>query len=248
MINRFATVAVACLLVPTAAAPVALADPLADPAPPPAPIAPAADPAVPPPPPNAAAPPNAGPNGPVPSGPPGVLTTPDGWTLTVSGQNESMEPVLPLTDFPASREYLVDGTFTGAVTGGGSTKLNGGTLEAGYQIGCGVLADDLESISSLGITPGIGGPFNVPIPFVPVTLGANISEQIKIDLKPGTVNIVSVDKKSFKGTVPRIQITGLRIKFDLCAGQSFIRSYATLSSSTDNTDDVITYLGVTKVM
>ena len=62
------------------------------------------------------------------------------------------------------------------------------------------------------------------------------------------MNIVSVDKKSFKGTAPRIQITGLRIKFDLCAGQSFIRSYATLTSSTDNTDDVITYLGVTKVV
>jgi hypothetical protein len=250
MINRFATVAVACLLVPTAAAPVAQADP----PPPPAPVVPAADPAAPlppnpaPPPPNAAPPPpNAGPNGPVPSGPPGVLTTPDGWTLTVGGQNESMEPVLPLTDFPASREYLVDGTFTGAVTGGGSTKLNGGTLEAGYQIGCGVLADDLESISSAQITPGIGSVVGA-VPFFPLTLAANVSEQIKIDLKPGTVNIVSVDKKSFKGTVPRIQITGLRIKFDLCAGQSFIRSYATLTSSTDNTDDVITYIGVTKVM
>jgi hypothetical protein len=231
MINRFAPVAVACLLVPTAAAPLALADPLADPAPPPAPVTPAAD----------NVPPPGGPNGPVPSAPPGVLTTPDGWTLNVTGQNESMEPVAPLTDFPASREYLVDGTFTGAVTGAGSTKLNGGTLEAGYQIGCGILADDLESISTAGITPGIG-PTNL------FSLSGNLSEQIKLDMKPGTVNIVSVDKKSFKGKVPRIQINGLRIKFDLCAGQSFIRSYATLTSSTDNTDDVITYLGVTKVI
>ena len=54
------------------------------------------------------------------------------------------------------------------------------------------------------------------------------------------------DKKSFKGTSTRISITGVRIKTDYCAGQSFIRSYATLTSSTDNTDDVITYLGVTK--
>ena len=236
MINRFATLAVACLMVPTAAAPLALADP----PPPPAPITPAAD--------NNAPPPPGGPNGPVPSGPPGVLTTPDGWTLTVGGNNESMEPVAPLTDFPSSREYLVDGTFTGSVTGGGSTKLNGGTLEAGYQIGCGILADDIESISTAQITPGFAVPIiGATSPF-PLTLGANLAEQIKIDLKPGAVNIVSVDKKSFKGTVPRIQITGLRIKFDLCAGQSFIRSYATLTSSTDNTDDVITYLGVTKVV
>jgi hypothetical protein len=232
MINRFATLAVACLMVPTAAAPLALADP----PPPPAPITPAAD--------NTAPPPD-GPNGPVPSAPPGVLRTPDGWTLTVAGSNESMEPVMPLTGAISSREYLVDGTFTGAVTGGGKTKLNGGTLEAGYQIGCGILADDIESLSTAQITPGIagiGGAMLVP------SFTANIAEQIKIDLKPGAVNIVSVDKKSFKGTVPRIQITGLRIKFDLCAGQSFIRSYATLTSSTDNTDDVITYLGVTKVV
>ena len=71
---------------------------------------------------------------------------------------------------------------------------------------------------------------------------------MKEDLKAGTVNIVPVDKKSFKGTAPRIQITGFRIKFDMCFGQSFIRSYATLTSSTDDTDDVITYIGVTKMV
>jgi hypothetical protein len=234
MLNRFATLAAVCMLVPTGAAPLALADP-----PPPAPVTPAAD---------SAPPPPGGPNGPVPSGPPGVLRTPDGWNLNVTGLNESMEPVAPLTGFAASREYLVDGTFTGSITGGGSTKLTGGTLEAGYQIGCGILADDIESISTAQITPGLAVPFiGATSPF-PLTLAANVAEQIKIDLKPGTVNIVSVDKKSFKGTAPRIQVTGLRIKFDVCAGQSFIRSYATLTSSTDNTDDVITYLGVTKVV
>ena len=215
MLKRIATLAAVCMLVPVGAAPLAFADP---------------------PPPDTSAP-----QGPVPSAPPGVLRTPDGWTLTVQGQNESMEPVQPLTGSVASREYLVDGIFTGSITGGGSTKLAGGTLEAGYQIGCGILADDIESLSTAQITPGFTAAF---IP----TFGANIAEQIKIDLKPGVVNIVPVDKKSFKGTVPKIQITGLRIKFDLCAGQSFIRSYATLTSSTADTDDVITYLGVTKVV
>jgi hypothetical protein len=239
MLNRFATLAAVCMLVPVGTAPLALADPPPDPA-----VAPAADPGAPPP------PPPDGPNGPVPSAPPGVLHTADGWDLTVQGMNESMEPVSPLTGSPASREYLVDGSFTGKITGGGSTKLTGGTLEAGYQIGCGILADDIESISSAGITPGIKVPFvgTQGASILPVTLGLSASEQIKIDLKPGTVTIVPVDKKSFKGTVPRINITGLRIKFDLCAGQSFIRSYSTLTSSTDNTDDVITYLGVTKVI
>jgi MspA len=234
MSHRIATLAAVCMLVPTGAAPLALADP----PPPPNPVAPAGDPAPPPP---------GGPNGPVPSGPPGVLKTPDGWQLQVQGNNESMEPVAPLTGSVASREYIVDGTFTGSVTGGGSTKLGGGSLEAGYQIGCGILADDIESISTAQVTPGLAIPL-ISGTIFPVTIAANVAEQIKIDLKPGTVNIVSVDKKSFKGTAPRINITGLRVKFDLCAGQSFIRSYATLTSSTDNTDDVVTYLGVTKVV
>jgi hypothetical protein len=232
MLNRFATLAAVCMLVPVGTAPLAAADP--DPN---APAVPVAD----------AGPPPGGPAGPVPSAPPGVLKTPDGWTLTVAGSNESMEPVAPLTGSPASREYLVDGKFTGSVTGGGSTKLAGGTLEAGYQIGCGILADDIESITSAGITPGMGIPL-VSGSIFPLTLGASVSEQLKIDLKPGTVSIVPIDKKSFKGAAPRINVTGLRVKFDLCAGQSFIRSYATLTSSTDNTDDVVTYIGVTKVV
>ena len=70
----------------------------------------------------------------------------------------------------------------------------------------------------------------------------------KILLRPGTVSTVPVSSREFKGTAPRISITGLRINFDMCAGQSFNRSYATLTAATDNTDDVITYTGVTKVV
>ncbi len=233
MLHRFATMAWLCLLVATAASPIASADPADSPA---VPVAA-----------ENVAPPPGGPAGPIPSGPPGVLTTPDGWVLNVSGKDESMEPVAALTGAPTSREYLVDGTFNGSVTGGGSTNLAGGSLEAGYQIGCGITQDDIESVTTGGITPGIGLPF-VSGNFFPLTLGLSASQQIKIDLKPGTVNIVPVGKKSFKGTNPRVSITGFRIKIDGCAGQSFIRSYATLTSSTDNTDDVVTYLGVTKVV
>ncbi len=233
MFNRFATLAAVCTLVPVGTAPLAFADD------PPPPVVPAGD-VVP-------APGNPGPAGPVPSAPPGVLKTPDGYTLTVSGGTESMEPVAPLTGAPTSREYLVDGSFTGSVTGSGGPKLAGGSLEAGYQIGCGIAQDDIESIISAGITPSIGIPItNGSI--LPVTIQPSLSYQMKIDLKPGTVNIVPVDKKTFKGTSPKINITGLRVKFDQCAGSSFIRSYATLTSSTDDTDDVVTYIGVTKMV
>ena len=233
MFNRFATLAALCTLVPVGTAPLAFADD------PPPPVVPAGD--------AAPAPGGPGPAGPVPSAPPGVLKTPDGYTLTVQGAAESMEPVAALTGAPTSREYLVDGSFSGSVTGSGGPKLAGGSLEAGYQIGCGISQDDIESIISAGITPSIGIPI-VSGSILPIQITPSLAYQMKIDLKPGTVNIVPVDKKTFKGTSPKINITGLRVKFDQCAGASFIRSYATLTSSTDDTDDVVTYIGVTKMV
>jgi hypothetical protein len=228
MLHRTATLLGLCLAVATATAPAGWSDPPADPTV--TPVAAAA--------PKPAPPVPGPPNAPLPSGTPGKLTTPDGWVLAIGASNESIEPVASLTNSPWSREFLVDGSFEGTVTGGGKTKLTGGTLEAGYQIGCGITQDDLESISGVTATGSI----------FPLILGAQASQQFKIDLKPGTVNIVTVDKKSFKGTKSHVNIHGFRIKVDGCAGQSFIRSYATFTSSTDNTDDVVTYLGATKAI
>jgi hypothetical protein len=238
MKNRTAALFGLCLLAATATAPQGLADPPADP-----PVQPAGNAAPPKPAPPVPEPAAA----PIASASPGTLTTPDGWVLTVSAKNESLEPVASLTNSPWSREYIVDGSFEGTVTGGGKTKLSGGTLEAGYQIGCGITQDDIESITSVTGIGGLGIPFATGSIF-PLILGAQAGEQMKIDLKPGTINVVPVGKKSFKGTKSHINITGFRIKIDGCAGQSFIRSFATFTSSTDNTDDVVTYYGVTRAV
>ncbi len=237
MPKRSAVLLGACLLLAAATAPVSLADPPADPV-----VQPAANAAPP-----APAPVPGQPLAPIASAQPGNLTTPDGWALSVLARNESIEPVASLTNSPWSREYLVDGSFEGTVTGNGKTKLAGGTLEAGYQIGCGITQDDIESISTITGIGGISLPFSNGSIF-PLILGAQAGQQLKIDLKPGTVNIVTVGKKSFKGTKSHVNITGYRIKVDGCAGQSFIRSFATFTSSTDNTDDVVTYLGVTRAI
>jgi hypothetical protein len=226
MLNRYVTPAAVCLAMVLGANTPAMAEP--------APGGPAVQPvgAAPPPPPPV--------EGLVPSGPPGVLDTPDGWHLEVSGANETQLPVAPLTTAISSREYLVSGTFTGKIVGTGKTTLAGGTLEAGEQIGCGIISDEAEINPGASLTPGLTVPAGLP------TISGGISLQGKVYLKPGTVTTVALDKKSFKGTTTRISLNGVRVKTDQCAGQSFIRSYATLTSSTDNTDDVITYLGVTK--
>lgn len=226
MLNRFATLAAVCMLIPLGTAPLASAQP--PPPPPPGPgVRPAANPGPPPP-----------PGGAVPSGAPGVLDTPDGWHVEVSAKDETQVPVAPLTTALSTREYLVSGTFVGSVTGSGSTELQGGTLEAGYYIGCGVLLDNVEIQPGGGI--GFGLPFDV--------LDAEIELGGEIDLEPGEVSKVDVAEKDFEGTETRVTITGLRVNFDNCVGQSFIRSYASLSVSTEDTEDVITYLGFTKVV
>ena len=218
MLNRFAALA-ACSLIPLGTAPIALADPPADdPGPPPD-------------------------NGLVASAEPGIVTSPDGWVLTVVAKDESQLPVAPLTTATSSREYLVGGTFTGTVTGGGKGSLSGGVLEAGYQIGCGIELGQVRLIGqagiSLGAAPGLASIANVTAP---------LSGTIEIHPKPGTVSTVTVDKKTFKAAPVRVTLKDTHIKVDGCVGQSFIRSYATLTSSTTDTDDVVAYYGVTKAV
>ncbi|MGB3484565.1 MAG: MspA family porin [Mycobacterium sp.] len=215
--NRFVASAAVCLLLPVGVAPAASAEPM------------------PPPPPDLGA---------MMSVAPGVLDTPDGWVVTVAGSDESMQPVAPLTTAVSSREYLVSGTFTVKVTGSGRSTLTGGALDAGIQIGCGIISDETEINPSATLTPGIGIPFTG----ANSTMGTGLSLQGKVYLKPGQTNTISLNKKTFKGAEARVSFSGVRVKIDQCAGQSFIRSYATATNSTDNSEDIITYLGATKAV
>jgi len=234
MMHRFATLAAVCMLAPLSAAPAATADPApADPAA--APATPVAD-VVPPPPPVD--------TGVVASEVPGIAHTPDGRTLTVAAKNETQLPVAPLTTSLSSREWLVGGTFTGS----GMGEVKGGTLEVGYQIGCGIEMDKIKLNGSIGIGAGTLG-FN-PTAVAPVTLGSftvPIQGQIEVEPRPGTITNVSVDKKTFKGDATRVTVKDIHIKVDNCVGASSLRSYAVLTSSGTDADDIVAYYGVAKV-
>lgn len=231
MMRCIAPLAALCVVVPLYAAPTVAAEP----APPPPPAGDAAPP-PPPPPPNTGA---------VPSGPPGIVHTPDGWELNVAASNESQLPVAPLTTAVSSREYLVGATFTGSVKGDGSTTLGGGTLETGFQIGCGIAMDKIKLNGSVGLGTS-GSRFAGGL--VPTGLTVPIQGQIEVEPRPGEVISVLVDKKSFKATEARVTVKDVHIKIDNCVGQSFLRSYAILTSTTTDTDDVVAYYGVTKVV
>lgn len=174
---------------------------------------------------------------------PATITTPDGWTLTVAAKDETELPVAPLTTAVSSREYLVGGTFTGTVTGKGKGTLTGGTLEAGYQIGCGIELGQIRLVGSVGASTASANIFTGAIP-TGVTFP--LVGSIEVHPKPGTVTQVPVDKKTFKAAPVRITLKDTHIKVDGCLGQSFLRSYAVLTSSTADTDDIVAYYGITK--
>ncbi|MCW2650660.1 MAG: MspA protein [Mycobacterium sp.] len=214
------------MLAPVGTASLASADPPPDPA-----VAPAADPGPPP------------DNGAVPSEVPGIAHTPDGRTLTVAAKDETQLPVPPLTTALSSREWLVGGTFTGNVTG----SVNGGTLEAGYQIGCAIAMDKIKLNGSIGISTSSVSIAQPPLTAIPnVGLTFPIQGQIEVEPRPGEVINVPVDKKTFKGTTTRVTLRDIHIKIDNCVGASELRSYATLTSSGPDTDDIVGYYGVTK--
>jgi hypothetical protein len=215
-------------------------EPVAADAPPPevAPLPPEAAP----PPPDGAPPP---PEGAVESSPPATTTSPDGWTLTVSAKDETQLPIAPLTTAISTREYEVGGTFNGAMTGPEEDEPPHGTFEVGYQIGCGIdmsTSNGVTLAGTIGMTPGLvlAGAAPVPTVLTPISGGMTIA------LKPGMINVVPVSKKEYEGAEPWIMVDGFRIKIDGCVGESFIRSYAFLTRSTDVSDAILAYYGVTK--
>jgi hypothetical protein len=148
-----------------------------------------------------------------------------------------------LTTALSSREYLAAGTFTGAVEGAGSTQLDGGNLVVGYQIGCGITLDKV----TLGGGVSLGDFDLFPLPDS-LDFEAGFGGSIEVDLLPGEVQDVAVTTKEFSGTTTRVTLKDVRITIDGCAGESFLRSYAILTSSTTSAQDIVAYYGVTKAV
>jgi hypothetical protein len=180
------------------------------------------------------------------------MTASDGTTLTLGGEDETQQPVPPLTTAISTRDYMVGGVFRGSISGTDAPPK--GLLEVGYQIGCGIdmgtgpgvlIGGNLGGNASIGaldvtqINENIGTLF---IPNAGITGGGSVT----VSLKPGIVNAVPVTKKQFGGPEPRVAIHGFRVRIDGCVGESFIRSYAVLARVTDQKDTILAWYGETK--
>ena len=253
MSHRFAA-ALAGIVLAVGSAPLAVGDPRVPPPPGPAPAEalPAANATPLPPGPASAADAvpvaNAVPPGPpldtgaVPSEPPVSAQTPDGRTITVAAKDETQLPVAPLTTSLSSRDWVVGGTFTGETTG----SVAGGTLEVGYQIGCGV---EMDKVKLNGGLTGILGNTNFGQSglILPPSASLQAQGQIEVSPRPGTITTVTVNKLSFEDTSARVTLRDIHIKVDNCVGASSLRSYAVLTSSSTDIDDIVAYYGVKKV-
>ena len=188
------------------------------------------------------------------SNPAATLTATDGATLTISASEETQLVVAPLTTAISTREYLVGGVFRGSVTGSATPPK--GILEVGYQIGCGIdmgtgpgvlLAGNAGGNASFGVAVvppllPMGDPTVLPIPNAGIQAGGGVT----VALKPGIVHTVPVTKKQYEA--PRVSIRNYRVRIDGCVGESFIRSYAILSSSTDERETILSWYGATKAV
>jgi hypothetical protein len=229
VVVRRAAVLAVCLVMSVITAPLTGADPDSDAAP-------------------AAAVPPA--DGRVPSADPAIVNTPDGWRLALGARDEMQVPVAPLTTALSSREYLSSGIFVGSLIGPEPPR---GELEVGYEIGCGIdmsTSNGVTMAGGTGVTPSLGltGPLSgLPTGILPV-LSTPVNGVLSVGLKPGLIIVVPVVKKEFKSPNPWVMISNFHVKIDGCVGQSFIRSYATLTRVTDQSDVVLSYVGVTKAV
>lgn len=187
------------------------------------------------------------------SAPPATTTAPDGWVLTVGAKDETLRNIAPLTTAISSRDYEANGVFVGSLRGPDGAQPPHGVLEVGYQIGCGIDMSTSQGVTltdSAGLTPSVGlGGIDVvsPLPEIlnPILL-APMTSGVAVGLKPGIVNIVPVSKKEFTGADPWVSVSGFHVKIDGCVGESFIRSYAVLTHSTEQSESIRAYYGTTR--
>lgn len=193
-------------------------------------------------------------DGKVESSPPQTTTAPGGWTLTISSEDETQRVVAPLTTAISTREYAVGGVFNGSLEGSDG-EVPEGILEVGYQIGCGIdmsTGGGVLITGTAGVSPSIGYfgldfPGVLPDGLVP-GIGANLGGGVTVGLKPGLVNVIPVTKKEYKGSAPWVSISNFRVKIDGCVGESFIRSFVTLTRSSDDGEAILSWYGVTKAV
>lgn len=158
--------------------------------------------------------------------------TDDGWQLSTSLTQMTINSVPNMAATAFSREGFVTGKATATIDGEGQVPVNSGTLVLGVQLGCQV---DLSSGLDLGLSNESdlisARPFEDLLPYVSVTL------------KPGSITSLSLGRKSIKGRIGKIFVRDAHVKVDACGGPVSVRMFASATLYTDISDDSVNTYG-----
>ncbi|WP_067566213.1 MspA family porin [Nocardia acidivorans] len=169
-----------------------------------------------------------------------TIVTEDGWSLTVSKLGETVDRYPNLAATPFTREGFVSLQAVGDIAGKGKSDIKWGVLDTGYQIGCQV---DVSNGLHLGLGFSIGPSVGLSIIGPDVGAHASVSPNVSTTLKPGSIQTVSFAKKSVIDKRASIYDDQAEVKVDNCMGPVTLRSFATITISTDTADNATTVYG-----
>ncbi|MCU1470875.1 MAG: hypothetical protein JWQ39_2024 [Glaciihabitans sp.] len=169
-----------------------------------------------------------------------TIVTEDGWSLTVSKLGETVDRYPNLAATPFTREGFVSLRAVADIAGNGKSEIKWGVLDTGYQIGCQV---DVSNGLHLGLGFSIGPSVGLSIIGPDIGAHASVSPNVSTTLKPGSINTVSFAKKSVVDNHASVSDDQAEVKVDGCMGPVTLRSFATITISTDTADNATTVYG-----
>lgn len=176
--------------------------------------------------------------------------TDDGWTLTTSLTNMTINSVPNMAATPLTKEAFVSGKAMAKIDGDGKVPVNTGDLLMGVQLGCQL---DLSQGGNIGLSADIGFGLGGTGTGTGVGTGllsalgptADISPNGSINLLPGNINTLGLGKLTLKGRTGEVTVHDAHVKVDGCSGVVAARFFAYAQITTDNgNDSVNTYGGI----
>lgn len=169
-----------------------------------------------------------------------TVVTENGWSLSVSKVGETLDRYPNLASTPFTREGFVSLRAMADIAGNGNAEIRWGVLDVGYQIGCQV---DVSNGLTVGLAATIGPYAGLSVVGPDIGGAASVSPSVSANLKPGAINTVAFASKALVDRHASVANDQVEIKVDGCLGPVSLRSFATITISTDTADNSTTVYG-----
>ncbi|MBV9514070.1 MAG: MspA family porin [Mycobacteriaceae bacterium] len=167
--------------------------------------------------------------------------TDDGWHLTATLTNMTVDSVANMAATPLTREAFVSGKAIANIQGDGTSAVNSGNLVMGVQLGCQL---DLSQGGNLSLGGDAGVGFGTGTNILN-NAGPNLdlNPSASINLLPGNINTLGLGKMSLKGRNGEVTVHDAHVKVDGCTGSVVLRFFTYAQIETDNGNDSVNTYG-----